>query len=431
MSFRKRVCRAAVMALAAAWCWGALQTLAGDRPRVLIIGDSISYGYLPFVRAALSNRMDIIHAPGNSAATVTGLKRLDTWLGNKKWDVIHFNFGLHDMKYVNPASADSDMAELVPVNKGTQWVPVEQYEPNLLRLVQRLKKTGAKLIWCTTTPVPDGVVGRVPGNEIVYNAAALRVIRSEGIPIDDLHALVGSPEHRLAMGGKPRDVHYTDAGSKVLAAAVVNAIETALDAGWTALFDGRTLAGWRPYGKQAGTPIGPGWRVDDGLLHKLPGVKGGDIVTAKAYHDFELEWVWRLAKDANNGVKYCVDETRPAAPGYEYQMLDDFSSKWNKLHAKALTAAFYEVLPPSADKPVKPAGEWNISRVVVKGNHAEHWLNGQKVLSYTFGSEAVRAGVADSKFKKFPGFGTKRAGPVMLTDHTDECWYRSIKIREL
>ena len=129
-------------------------------------------------------------------------------------------------------------------------------------------------------------------------------------------------------------------------------------------------------------------------------------------------------------MKYCVTEARPGAPGYEYQMIDDLSPKWNKLHAKALTAAFYEVLPPAADKPLKPAGEWNRSRILVQGQHVEHWLNGRKVLAYEFGSEAVKAGVADSKFKKFPDFGSKLTGHIMLTDHTDEAWYRSVRIRE-
>jgi len=120
------------------------------------------------------------------------------------------------------------MAKLVAVEKGRQWVPVEQYEPNLETLVQRLKQTGARLIWCTTTPVPEGATGRVPGDEVKYNAAALRVMRAEGVPVDDLNAFVGTPEHRAAMGGKPKDVHYTDAGSRALAAEVAKVIEQAL-----------------------------------------------------------------------------------------------------------------------------------------------------------------------------------------------------------
>ena len=202
-------------------------------------------------------------------------------------------------------------------------------------------------------------------------------------------------------------------------------------AGWMELFDGQSLAGWRPYGKPVDTPIGEGWKVEDGLLHKLPGVKGGDIISEQKFTDFELEWEWRLAPGANNGLKYCVTEQRPGAPGYEYQMIDDQSEKIKTQVPKILTASFYEVLAPAADKPLKPAGEWNVSRIVIRGDSVEHWLNGQRVLEYTFGSDAVMAGVADSKFKKFPDFGTKITGHIMLTDHNDEAWYRRVSIREL
>lgn len=214
--------------LAGALLVASLAQAADKLPRVLIIGDSISYGYTPFVKELLTNKVVIVHAPGNNAATVVGLKRLDKWLGQEKWDVIHFNWGLHDMKYIDPATAETDMGKLIPAEKGKQWVPVEQYEPNLKALVQRLKQTGAKLVWCSTTPVPAGATGRIPGDEVKYNAAAQRVMQAEGVPVDDLCAVVGTPEHRAAMGGKPKDVHYTDAGSRVLAAEVVKAIEKAL-----------------------------------------------------------------------------------------------------------------------------------------------------------------------------------------------------------
>lgn len=412
--------------------WGIVAAvIADDLPRVLIIGDSISVGYTPFVKSALSNRMEVVHAPGNSAATVTGLKRLEHWLGNTPWQVIHFNFGLHDMKTIDPATAESDMAKLVPVEKGKPWVPLDQYEANLRRLVQQLKKSGAALVWCTTTPVPEGAVGRTPGGEVAYNAAALRVMQAENVAVNDLWSFVGPPDKRLAMGGRPKDVHYTEAGSRSLAGEVVKAVEAALKRGWLELFDGRSLAGWRPYGKPSGTPVGEGWQVEGGVLHKRPGIKGGDIITERIFSDFELEWEWRLAKDANNGIKYCVTEKRPEAPGYEYQMLDDPSSRFKNVPVKSLTASFYEVLAPAADKPLKPAGEWNLSRVVVRGECVEHWLNGRNVLEYTFGSEAVRAGVANSKFKKFPDFGSKIVGHIMLTDHQDEVWYRRISLREL
>lgn len=204
-------------------------------------------------------------------------------------------------------------------------------------------------------------------------------------------------------------------------------------AGWQLLFDGQSLKGWRPYGKPGtgADAIGSGWKVVDGTLRKLGGVKGGDIITEKKFTDFELTWEWRLEQDANNGVKYLVTEARPQAPGHEYQMIDDNSDKWNKLHAKAKTASFYEVLAPADDKPLKPAGEWNTSRIIVQGSQVEHWLNGKKVLTYELGSDAVKAGVADSKFKKYPDFGTKLTGHIMLTDHQSEAWYRNVKLREI
>ncbi len=419
----------AVCAVMAGGALCAVRAQTESRPRVLIIGDSISLGYTPFVKAALSNRMEIVHAPGNNQATATGLAHLETWLGTGKWDVIHFNWGLHDLKYIDDQGKATDVA------KGRQWVPVEQYETNLGTLVRRLKTTGARLIWCSTTPVPEGTAIRIAGSEVAYNEAALRVMRGAGVPVNDLHAFVGPPERRLAMGGRPRDVHYTAAGSKALAGEVVRAIETALESragqdGWVELFDGKSLAGWRPYGKPVGTAPGEGWSVEGGLLRKKPKIRGGDLITEKMYGDFELEWEWRISPGGNNGVKYCVTEARPGAPGYEYQMIDDLSAKWVKLPANARTASFYAVLPPAADKPLKPAGEWNVSRIVVRGDRCEHSLNGRKVLEYVFGSAEVKAGVAASKFAEVPDFGDKIKGHIMLTDHTDETWFRSIRIRE-
>jgi len=200
-------------------------------------------------------------------------------------------------------------------------------------------------------------------------------------------------------------------------------------AGWKPLFNGKNLDGWRLYGKP--TPPGEGWKVEDGLLHKLPKVRGGDIVTTNTFRDFEFSWEWRIAQAGNNGVKYLVTEQRPGAPGHEYQMIDDTGHPDGKLGAKRQTAAFYDVLPPAADKPLKPAGEWNASRILVKGNHVEHWLNGAKVVEYELGSEATKTAIAGSKFKKAAKFGEKIDGHIMLTDHQDEAWFRYMMVREL
>jgi len=198
-------------------------------------------------------------------------------------------------------------------------------------------------------------------------------------------------------------------------------------AGWKLLFDGQSLAGWRAYGSQA--KPGDGWKAEEGLLKKLKGVRGGDIITEQKFGDFEFTWEWRIDTGGNNGVKYLVTEERKGAPGHEYQMIDDVGHPDGKLGPKRQTAAFYEVLPPAAEKPLKKPGEWNLSRIVIQGQRVEHWLNGAKVLEYTLGSPEVKAGVAASKFKNAPGFGEKIEGHLMLTDHQDECWFRNLKIR--
>lgn len=198
-------------------------------------------------------------------------------------------------------------------------------------------------------------------------------------------------------------------------------------AGWHLLFDGKSLDAWRGY--RLDTLPESGWAVTDGTLRTVPKVKGADLITRKTFGDFELAWEWRVAPGGNNGVKYFVTEDRPASPGHEYQTIDDGGYP-GKLTPQQLTAAFYDVLPASADKPLRPAGDWNSSRIVVRGGRVEHWLNGKNVLTYELGSQTVKAGLASSKFKNQAGFGEKIAGHIMLTYHQDECWYRNLKIRE-
>jgi hypothetical protein len=199
-------------------------------------------------------------------------------------------------------------------------------------------------------------------------------------------------------------------------------------AGWQLLFDGRSLDAWRGYRRD--TLPESGWDIVDGTLRTIPKVKGADLITRKTFHDFEFSWEWRVAPRGNNGVKYFVTEERPKSPGHEYQMIDDAGYP-GRLTSRQFTAAFYDVLPAAADKPIRPAGEWNSSRIVVRGTRVEHWLNGRNVLTYELGSEAVKAGLAASKFKGHPGFGEKIAGHLMLTYHQDECWFRNLKIREI
>ena len=198
-------------------------------------------------------------------------------------------------------------------------------------------------------------------------------------------------------------------------------------AGWQLLFDGKNInKHWRNLGQKNVT--GEGWAIEKGVLVKLQGKKAGNLLTRRTWTDYEFTWEWKVGAKGNNGVKYMVLEKRGAI-GHEYQMIDD--SFWLK-QPLSLTATFYAVLP----REVKLAesvriNKWNQSRIKVAGQKVEHWLNGEKVLSYTLGSERVLAGVAKSKFKKFEGFGKKVTGHILLTDHNDRCEFRSLKIREL
>tara|TARA_R110002096_G_scaffold116491_7_gene252331 strand:+ start:2069 stop:2800 length:732 start_codon:yes stop_codon:yes gene_type:complete len=195
------------------------------------------------------------------------------------------------------------------------------------------------------------------------------------------------------------------------------------DEGWKLLFDGKTIEGWRSYANDSFPESG--WVIEDGTLHKQGGVKYGDIMTVDTYEDFEFAWEWKLEQGGNNGVKYFITAERGAPIGHEYQMIDDATTE-DQLSS---SASFYLVVAPNAAKPLRPPGEWNSSRIVVSGNRVEHWLNGAKVLSYDCGSPEILEKVANTKYKKFPGFGNKVSGHIMLTDHSDACWFRNLKIR--
>lgn len=197
-------------------------------------------------------------------------------------------------------------------------------------------------------------------------------------------------------------------------------------AGWRLLFDGETFAHWRVY-KQDGPPA-TGWAIKDGVLTCVKGGKGGNLITRDQFEDYEFSWEWRMPARANNGVKYFIEEKHGGPIGHEYQLIDDALVKKD---AKSSCASFYLVVAPAEDKKVMPFGEWNTSKIVVRGNHVEHWLNGGKVLEYELGSKAILEQVQKTKFKSVEGFGTKKKAHIVLTYHNDECAFRNIKIREL
>ena len=204
-------------------------------------------------------------------------------------------------------------------------------------------------------------------------------------------------------------------------------------AGWVLLFDGRSLDGWRAYKKADAS--GTRWKVEDGWL-TLPheGDKdthgARDMISNDTFDHFELTWDWRIAPGGNSGVKYFVLEDRADAIGHEYQIIDDERHADAKIGPHRQTAAFYDVMQ-AANRPLKPAGELNSSRIVVQGNTVEHYLNGKQVLRYTLDSPELRAAIEKSKFKGIERFGKLQKGHILLQDHGDQVWYRNIKIHPL
>ncbi len=205
--------------------------------------------------------------------------------------------------------------------------------------------------------------------------------------------------------------------------------------GWVLLFDGRTTQGWRGIGK-AEFPA-TGWAVEDGMLVVNPQGKkhrGGDIITVEKYGQFELSLDFKLTHGANSGIKYFIEEERVSRPGSgvgpEYQILDDANhpdADKGKPGTRK-TASLYDLIS-AGKKTMHPAGQWNHVRIVSRGNHMEHWLNGKKVLEYDRGGEAFAKAVAQSKFAKIEGFGLAQRGHILLQDHEDTVYFRNIKIR--
>ncbi len=208
------------------------------------------------------------------------------------------------------------------------------------------------------------------------------------------------------------------------AAAADAAVKT--EDGFTRLFEGDKEKTWVGYGKDTWPE---GWVLSEGVLHRKAG--GGDLQTVEEFGDFDLRFGWKIAPGGNSGVMYRVSREKGPAyeTGAEYQILDDAAHQDGK---SPLTSAgsLYALYPP-AKKVVKPAGEWNKSRIVVEGNRVRHFLNGEKVVDVEMGSDDWKKQLAASKFASWPKFAKNKRGHVVLQDHGDEAWYRNMRIKRL
>jgi len=223
--------------------------------------------------------------------------------------------------------------------------------------------------------------------------------------------------------------------------------------GWRSLFDGKTLTGWRGLGYD--TVPTAHWVVENGAIKKIASgdvprvadgrpLVGGDLMTVDSFADFELSWEWKVTPGANSGVKYNVSEAMSIAQGgagtqggpthsalgFEYQMLDDDRHEDGKLPTHR-SGALYDLIAPNEGKRLRPVGEWNRSTIIFRGNHGEHWLNGEKIVEFDLGTARMDSALAASKYRTIPGFANRRVGHIVLQDHGDEVYFRNIKVRPL
>jgi hypothetical protein len=207
-------------------------------------------------------------------------------------------------------------------------------------------------------------------------------------------------------------------------------IQAQTTTGWRSLFNGKNLDGWK--NAQHDTLPEKSWGVENGELTFDPSKgHGSDIVTTRSFKDFDLSVQFKISEGGNSGIKYFLLPN--TSLGCEFQIIDDNKHPDAKLgvNGNRKTGALYDILPANLNKLYKPAGEWNTARIVVKGNHAEHWLNGLKIVAYERDSEAFKEAIAKSKFNSTPGFAAAVASPILLQAHGDKVTFRNIKIKEL
>ena len=204
--------------------------------------------------------------------------------------------------------------------------------------------------------------------------------------------------------------------------------------GWELLFDGESLAGWHGYN---GRPL-DSWSVEDctimaaGTESNRGGDRRGDLTTDREFTNFELALEWKASEGGNSGLIYAIVEDpayeAPWMTGPEYQLMDDATREPKDITS---TASDYDMLAPSTEKELKPAGEWNTSRIVVNGPHVEHWLNGKKVLEFERWSDEWKERVAAGKWARYEDYGLAETGRIAIQDHGSRFWFRNVKIREI
>ncbi len=369
-----------------------------QRPRVLLIGDSILNGFGKQVVAALSGKayVDSWVNPYHQSEHLN--KLLAEVLANGPYDVVHFNMGLHGW----PEGR---------IKPGT-------FDPLTRAYVEVLKTTlpRAKLIWASSTPVtardkPGELEPDINPVIIEHNRMAAKVMAEMNVPVNDFYGLLVN-KRELARGDR---FHWTAPAYKILAdqatRSIVQALATEKRTGFTDLSDGNRFAGWTHGGN---------WVIEDGAFYRKE--KGGSLTYTNATvpDDFELRFEWKVSKGCNSGVYY-----RPGQ--VEYQVLDNANSPYGE-NARQAAASIFFCMAPKKDA-TRTFGEWNTGRVICKGTVIEHWLNGERVISFDY---------TDPKWAEYVkllgirgGDLTGRGGKLWLQDHGQDVWFRKLRWREI
>jgi Domain of Unknown Function (DUF1080) len=214
--------------------------------------------------------------------------------------------------------------------------------------------------------------------------------------------------------------------------AGINAGTVTARAKWQVLFDGKSTDAWRGYRRDSFPS--KCWNVVGNELKTIKDCEKADridIVTKDMYQDFELELDWRVSPGGNSGIIYLISENEDESwkSGPEMQVLNDDRHPDGR-NPKTSAGSLYALIAPT-NKTLKPVGDYNKVRLVVRNGHVQHWLNGKKVVEYDLGSDSLKESIAQSKFKDYPHFAQNRKGHVALQYHGDEVWYRNVRIRAL